>query len=157
MLTYAFFLICFDHLHFLLCKLRFHILYLFCYQVVVVVVVVVVQSLSCDRLFATPGTAECQASLSFTISWVCSNSCPLSQWYHPIISYSVTPFSSYPQSFPASRSFPMNSLLASHLRALFISRSSHLYGKCTINIFPQFIFSLYFVSTIFCYIENFNI
>ena len=26
--------------------------------------------------------------------WVCSNSCPLSQWCHPTISYSVTPFSS---------------------------------------------------------------
>ena len=32
---------------------------------------------------------------------VCSNSCPLSQWYYPIISSSFTPFSSHPQSFPA--------------------------------------------------------
>ena len=32
-------------------------------------------------------------------SGVCSNSCPLSQWCHPIISSSVTPFSSCPQSF----------------------------------------------------------
>ena len=31
---------------------------------------------------------------------VCSNSCPLSQWCHPIISSSVVPFSSCPQSFP---------------------------------------------------------
>ena len=30
---------------------------------------------------------------------VCSNSCPLSQWYHPIISSSVIPFSSHLQSF----------------------------------------------------------
>ena len=30
---------------------------------------------------------------------VCSNSCPLSQWCHPIISSSVTPFSSCLQSF----------------------------------------------------------
>ena len=30
---------------------------------------VVVQSLSCVQLFATPWTAACQASLSFTISW----------------------------------------------------------------------------------------
>ena len=37
---------------------------------------------------------------------VCSNSCPLSQWYHPIISSSVAPFSSCPQRFPASESFP---------------------------------------------------
>ena len=33
---------------------------------------------------------------------VCSNSCPLSQWCHLTISSSVTPFSSCPQSFPAS-------------------------------------------------------
>ena len=39
---------------------------------------------------------------------VCSNSCPLSQWCHPTISSSFTPFSSCPQSFPASRSFPMS-------------------------------------------------
>ena len=35
-------------------------------------------------------------------------SCPLSQWYHPIISSSVAPFSSCPQCFPASGSFPMS-------------------------------------------------
>ena len=34
--------------------------------------------------------------------WVCSNSCPLSQWCHPTISSSVVPFSSCPQSSPAS-------------------------------------------------------
>ena len=34
-----------------------------------------------------------------------SNSCPLNQWCHPTISYSVVPFSSCLQSFPASRSF----------------------------------------------------
>ena len=37
--------------------------------------------------------------------WVCSHSCPLSWWCHPTISFSVTPFSSGPQSFPASGSF----------------------------------------------------
>ena len=36
---------------------------------------------------------------------VYSNSCPLSQWCHPAISSSVVPFSSCPQSFPASGSF----------------------------------------------------
>ena len=44
---------------------------------------------------------------------VCSNSCPLIQWCHPTISSSVVPFSSYPQSFPASGSFPMSWLFAS--------------------------------------------
>ena len=36
--------------------------------------------------------------------WVWSISCPLSQWCHQTISSSVTPFSSCPQSFPASGS-----------------------------------------------------
>ena len=31
----------------------------------------------------------------------CWNSCPLSQWYHPTVSSSFTPFSFYPQFFPA--------------------------------------------------------
>ena len=38
---------------------------------------------------------------------VCSDSCPLSWWCHPIISSSVVPFSSCPQYFPASGSFPV--------------------------------------------------
>ena len=38
-----------------------------------------------------------------------SNSCPSSQWYHPLMSSSTVPFSCL-QSFPASRSFPMNIL-----------------------------------------------
>ena len=44
----------------------------------------------------------------------CSNSCPLSQWGHPTISSSGIPFSSCPQSLPASGSFPMNWLC--HIR-----------------------------------------
>ena len=39
-----------------------------------------------------------------------SNSCPSSRWCHPAISSSVIPFSSCPQSFPASESFPMSQL-----------------------------------------------
>ena len=55
---------------------------------------VVVQSLSHARLpwpWPTPGAYL--------------NSCPYSQWCHPIISFSVVPFSSCLQSFPASGSF----------------------------------------------------
>ena len=44
---------------------------------------------------------------------VYSNSHPLSRWCHPIISYSVVPFSSHPQSFPASGSFPMSQFFIS--------------------------------------------
>ena len=44
---------------------------------------------------------------------VCSNSCPLSQWCHPTISSSVTPFSSCPQSFLTLGLFPMSQLFTS--------------------------------------------
>ena len=40
------------------------------------------------------------------------NSCPSSPWCHPAISSSVVPFSSYPQSLPASESFPMGQLFS---------------------------------------------
>ena len=43
----------------------------------------------------------------------CSASCPLSQWGHPTVTSSVTPFSSCPQSFPASGLFPMSQLFTS--------------------------------------------
>ena len=41
------------------------------------------------------------------------NPCPSSQWCHPAISSSVVPFSSCPQSFTASGSFPMSQLFTS--------------------------------------------
>ena len=44
---------------------------------------------------------------------VCWNSCPLSQWCQPTISFSVTPFSSCPQSVLSSKSFPMSWLFGS--------------------------------------------
>ena len=52
-----------------------------------------------------------------------SNSCPLSQWCHPTISSSVTPFSC-PQSFPASGSFPMNWLSATGGQSIGASASA---------------------------------
>ena len=46
-------------------------------------------------------------------SGVCRYSRPLSQWSHPTISFSVVPFSSWPQSFPALVSFPVSQFFAS--------------------------------------------
>ena len=71
-----------------------------------------VQLLSHLWLFATPWTTAHQASLSITNSRSLPNSCPLSQWCHPPISSSVSPFSSCPQSLPASGSFPTSQLFA---------------------------------------------
>jgi len=70
------------------------------------------QSLSRVRLFATPWVTACQASLSITNSRSSPDSRPSSQWCHPAISSSVVPFSSCPQSLPASESFPMSQLFA---------------------------------------------
>ena len=49
--------------------------------------------------------------------------CPSSWWCHPIISSSVVPFSSCPQSFPASGSFQMNQLFASGGQSIGVSAS----------------------------------
>ena len=50
-----------------------------------------------------------------------SNPHPLSRWCHPTISSSVVPFSSCPQSFPASGSFPMSQLFASGGQSIGVS------------------------------------
>ena len=83
-----------------------------------------VQSLSHVQHFATPWTAVRQASLSInsqsslklmsikSTPRAHSNSCPLSQWYHPTISSSVIPFSCL-QSLPASGSFPLSQFFTS--------------------------------------------
>ena len=55
---------------------------------------------------------------------VFSNSCPLSQWYHPTISSSVIPFSSCPQSFPALLSFPVSQFFSSGGQSIGVSASA---------------------------------
>ena len=57
-------------------------------------------------------------------SWVYPNSCPLSPWRHPTISSSVVPFSSRPQSFPASGSFQMSQLFISGGQSIGVSAST---------------------------------
>ena len=52
------------------------------------------------------------------------NPCPSSRGCHPTISSSVVPFSSCPQSFPASGSFPMSQLFASDGQSIGISAST---------------------------------
>ena len=83
-----------------------------------------VQLLSRVWLFATPWTAARQASLSITKSWSPLNPCPLSQWCHPTISFSVILFSSCPQSFPASGSFQMSHLFTSGGQRIGVSASA---------------------------------
>ena len=52
------------------------------------------------------------------------NSCPLSWWCHPTISYSAVHFSSCPQSSPASRSFQMSQLFSSGGQSIRVSASN---------------------------------
>ena len=52
------------------------------------------------------------------------NSCPLSHWCHPTISSSVIPFSSCPQSFPASGSFQVSQFFASGGQSIEVSASA---------------------------------
>ena len=71
-----------------------------------------VQSLSRVRLFATPWIAARQASLSIINSRTSLKlmSIKSMMWCHPASSVSVVPFSSCPQSLPASGSFPTSQL-----------------------------------------------
>ena len=80
-----------------------------------------VQLLSRVRLFATPWiTPPCPSPTP----GVHLNSCPLCWWCHPAISSSVVPFSSCPQSFPASGSFPMSQLFSSGGQSIGVSAST---------------------------------
>ena len=60
---------------------------------------------------------------------------PSSQWCHPAISSSVVPFSSCPQSLPASESFPMSHIFLSPLSCLYsiLSPSSLLWTTDNYN------------------------
>ena len=60
-----------------------------------------------------------------------SNSRPLSRWCHPVISSSGVPFSSCPQSLPASESFPMSQHFARGSQSTGVSASASLLPKNT--------------------------
>ena len=101
-----------------------------------IVSVVAVQLLSHVWLFATSWTAACQASLSITISRNLLKFIS-SQWCHPAISSSVVPFSSCPQSFPASGSFQMSQLFTSGGQSIGASASASDLPINLQGLFPQ--------------------
>ena len=74
---------------------------------------------------------------------VCPNTCPSSWWCHPTILSSVVPLSSYLQSFPVSRSFPLSQFFAKELEAkesggqsIGVSASASVLPMNTQNWFP---------------------
>ena len=64
------------------------------------------------------------------------HSCPSSWWCYQAISSSVVPFSSCPQSFPASGSFPMSKLFASGGQSIGVSASTSVLLMNTKDWFP---------------------
>ena len=67
-------------------------------------------------------------------SGVFSNSCPLSRWCHPTISFSVTRFSSCPPSFPALRSFPASGSFP--MSRLFTSGGQSVGASASTSVLP---------------------
>ena len=85
---------------------------------------------------------------------ICSNSCPLSQWYYPTISSSAVFFSSRPQSFPASGSFPMSQFFTFIVQRTGVSASSSVLPMNIKGWFPLGLTDLIFLlskglSTVF--------
>ena len=62
--------------------------------------------------------------------------CPLSRWCHPTISFSVIPFSSCLQSFPASGSFQKSQLFASGGQSTRVSASTSVLPMNIEDWFP---------------------
>ena len=67
---------------------------------------------------------------------VYSNSCPLSCWCHPTISFSTGPFSTCLQSFPASGSFPMSQFFATGGQSIGVSASTSVLPMNIQDWFP---------------------
>ena len=71
-----------------------------------------VESLSRVRLLRPHELQRARPPCPSPTPGVHSDSRPSSRWCHQVISSSVVPFSSCPQSLPASESFPMSQLFA---------------------------------------------
>ena len=84
----------------------------------------VFHSVSRVWLFASHGLQHARLPCPSPSPRICSNSCPLSRWCCRTISSSATPFSSCPQSFPASGSFLVSPLFASDGQSVRASASA---------------------------------
>ena len=73
------------------------------------------------------------------------NPCPLSQWCHPTVSSSVVPFSSCPQSFPASGSFQISQFFTSGGQSIGVSASTSVLPVRTLICLYKFAYSGHFM------------
>ena len=81
-------------------------------------------SLSCVWLLWPRGLQHARPPCPSPTPRVHSNSCPLSRWCHPTVSSSVVPFSSCPQSFPASGYFLKSQFFTSGGQGIGVSAST---------------------------------
>ena len=95
-----------------------------------------VQSLSHVQLLVTHGLQHARSPCPSPTPRADSNSCPLTQWCHPTISFSVVPFSSCLQSFPSSGSLPVNQLFGSGGQRIGVSASASLLPVSIQDWFP---------------------
>ena len=76
---------------------------------------------SCWRTLRSQGMKHTRLPCPPPTPRACSNSCPTSWWCHRTIAFSVIPFSSCLQSFPASRYFPMSQFFTSGGQSIEVS------------------------------------
>ena len=88
-----------------------------------------VQSVSRVRLWDPHEPQHARPLCPLPAPRVHPNPCPLCWWYHPTISSSIVPFSSYPQSFSASGSFQMSQFFASGGQSTGVSASVSVLPK----------------------------
>ena len=90
---------------------------------------------SCPTLCDPHGLQHARPACPSSTARVDSNSCPLSQWYHPTISSSIVPFS-HRQYFPASGSFQMSQLFALGSQSIAVSASTSVLPMNIQDRFP---------------------
>ena len=98
--------------------------------------VVVAQLFDCVLLLWPHGLQHARLPWQSLSPWACSNPCPSSRWCHPTISFSVVPYSSFLQSFPASGSFPRSQLFTSGSQSISASASASVHPVNIQDWFP---------------------
>ena len=91
---------------------------------------------SCLTLCVTHGLQHSKLPCPSPTPRACSNSRPLSRWYHPTILSSIVPFSSCLQSFPASGFFPMSQFFKSGGQSIGVSASASVLPMNIQDWFP---------------------